>query len=340
MTPKDTLSPADLTVDQLAGQRLMVGFDGTSLNNDLKYLIDKLKIGGIVLFARNISHPSQVLDLCQSAQQFAAKAGQPPLFIAIDQEGGQVARLKKPFTEFPGNPFITNEKDAIRFASITASELKSVGINMNLAPVLDINCEDVHSIMAERSFGSDPVVVARMGDIVIRHFQKNGIPAVAKHFPGIGRTTLDSHLAQPTLSITMADLEASELVPFRSAIEAGVSGIMLSHIRYDKLDAEWPASLSTRIARDLLRDQMEYSGIVLTDDLDMGSIKGKYSMDGIMSRILAADIDQALICHKGPDIEAAFKALKKRLSQLANLRQKGIESVTRIIELKERMFAQ
>ncbi|MBW2193699.1 MAG: glycoside hydrolase family 3 protein, partial [Deltaproteobacteria bacterium] len=149
--------------EQLAGQRLMVGFDGTEFNPDLEFLIQDLKVGGIVLFKRNVSSPEQLKDLCESSQAYARSCGQPPLFISIDQEGGQVARLGEPFTRFTGNPGMKGAEDAIRFADITAKELGSVGINMNLAPVLDIAPEHGTRVMAGRAFGHDPARVSRMG---------------------------------------------------------------------------------------------------------------------------------------------------------------------------------
>jgi len=156
---------------QLAGQRLMVGFEGTVLNEDLKFLINRLKIGGIILFAINIESPDQIKDLCRSIQDYARICQQPPLFIAVDQEGGQVARLKEPFTIFPGNPHMKSEEDAVRFAEITAAEMNQIGINMNMAPVMDVSSEGSGSIMAERTFGDNPDWVSRLGVKVIEHFQ-------------------------------------------------------------------------------------------------------------------------------------------------------------------------
>jgi len=299
------------TLDQMAGQRLMVGFDGTGFNEDLKFLIEDLKVGGIILFARNIESPAQVAELCRSVQTCADRCGQPRLFIAIDQEGGLVARLKRPFTEFPGNPAMTGTDDADHFAAVTAAELKRVGINMNMAPVLDVAPRGFGSVMEGRAFGHDPTWVARMGCRVILGLQAGGVMAVAKHFPGIGRTVLDSHLALPVVDLDPADLEAVDLPPFSAAVEASVSGVMLSHILYRKIDPEWPASLSVRIAKDLLRSRMGFKGLVLTDDLDMGAVSRHFGISEIIQRIVLADIDIALICHKGPNIVQAFEDLVK-----------------------------
>ncbi|MBU4185612.1 MAG: beta-N-acetylhexosaminidase, partial [Proteobacteria bacterium] len=304
--------------------------------DDLKFLIDKIKAGGIILFSRNIVNPDQIKDLCMSVQKYAVKCGQPPLFISIDQEGGQVARLKEPFTQFPGNPSIKDEEDARHFAEINASELKNVGINMNMAPVLDVAFEGIKSIMKERSFGHDPEWVSKLGVKVIERFQRNGIMAVAKHFPGIGRTVLDSHIEMPTLDFDLNVLKSIDLLPFDGAIKNDVAGIMLSHILYNKIDNKWPASLSIKIAKDLLRDDMGFNGIVMTDDLDMGAIKRKYDIKTIIKQILSADIDIALICRKGPNIEIAYEKILKELKDSKNIKAKGKESVKRILKTKEK----
>ncbi len=298
MTP--TPSP-----EQVAGQRLMVGFDGQALTEDLKFLIRELQVGGIILFAPNIENAAQVGALCRSARECAAAAGLPPLLIAVDQEGGPVARLRPPdFTQFPGNPSIKDAAAARHFARTTAAELKSVGINMNMAPVMDVAPKQIRSIMADRVFGHDPQWVADMGTVVIREMQAAGVMAVAKHFPGIGRTDLDSHQDLPVMAADPADLEGFDLIPFAAAIAADVSGMMLSHIRYDGIDPVWPASLSPAIVRDLLRARMGYDGVVMTDDLDMGAIRKYYNVSDAVDQVLAADIDIALICHRSPDYEA------------------------------------
>ena len=322
--------------EQSAGQRLMVGFDGTELNRDLMFLINTLKVGGIILFARNLSNPDQIKQLCSSVQEYARSCGRPPLFIAIDQEGGKVARLKEPFTRFPGNPKMKGVEDAAHFARITAGELVEVGINMNLAPVLDVAPEGVKSVMADRAFGHDPMRVSKLGVAVIEHLQQGKVMAVAKHFPGIGRTTLDSHYEMPALDVDVKSMGSTDLLPFEAAIKHDVAGIMLSHIFYKKIDPEWPASLSACVARDLLRKQMGFDGIITTDDLDMGAIKKHYDIRTVICQILLAGIDIALICHKGPDIENAFEVILKSFSDSNRIREKGAKSLIRILKLKRK----
>lgn len=337
----------DKTADLLAGQRLMVGFEGTALNQELKTLIKEIKVGGIILFAGNIKSANQVKTLCQSAQEYAISSDLPPLFIAVDQEGGEVARLRKPeFTEFKGNPHIMDLNSAKEFATITAKELNAVNINMDLAPVMDFVTE-IHevgevetskapgkfrSIMANRVFPGNPENVGKLGSQVIETLQEHGIMAVAKHFPGIGRTTKDSHIELPVLDADKKLMEQSDFIPFKDAIKSNVAGIMLSHTLYSKIDSEWPASLSYNIAKTVLRDQMGYQGVVMTDDLDMKAIRCDIRTS--VKQILNAEVDLTLICHKGADIETAFHEIKTLISNDEIFYQKGVESADRIAALK------
>ncbi len=322
----------DKAVHRLAGQRLILGFDGTRFNSNLEELIERYQAGGLILFRRNIVSPDQVAQLCADAQAFAASCGQPPLFIAVDQEGGKVSRLPDPFTQFGGNPCIRTREEAQAFARITARELQHVGINMNLAPVVDVVPDHTGSIMKTRAFPGDARTVADLGAAVIQTLQSSCVMAVAKHFPGIGRTVLDSHHELPVLDAEPADLQSQDLIPFEAAVRAGVSGIMVSHILCPRLDPQWQASLSVTIARDMIRQDLGFSGLVLTDDLDMKAVH--HDMDTCMDRILAAEIDLSLICHQGPNIETAFNALVKRLETDRQARQGSQASLERIYRYK------
>ena len=324
--------------EQLAGQRLMLGFDGDRFDDRLRDIIHRFQPGGLILFKRNVAGPAALRDLSAAAQEAARSAGLPPLLISIDQEGGAVARLGPPFTVFPGNPAMADEADADWFGRVSAAELGAVGIGMNLAPVLDVAPAGTSSIMETRAFRGDSERVARMGCQVIRALQAGGVLAVAKHFPGIGRTILDSHKDLPRLSASRADLDAMELPPFRAAIQEGVAGIMLSHILYPELDPEWPASLSVSIARDLLRGELGYGGLVLTDDLDMGAIHRHFSIEAAISQILAAEIDLILICHPGPAVETAWTAIRQGIESDAGLRDGANAAVERILRAKRAVF--
>jgi beta-N-acetylhexosaminidase len=321
------------STNDLTGQRLMLGFDGQTLNAELKHLIDEYRAGGIILFKPNIESPEQLQRLCMDARNYALDQGLPDLFVAVDQEGGQVARLRKPFTQFPGNPHMKTLEDALEFARITASELSDMGINMNMAPVMDVAPPDVDSIMKDRVFKGDARRVAELGSAVIQGLQKGGVMAVAKHFPGIGRTVKDSHFFLPELDAPLSDLEQTDLVPFEAAKKVQVSGVMLSHILYPKIDPDWQASLSKTIAYDLLRRDMGYQGLVMTDDLDMKAIS--HDMDTCIHKIMTAQIDMALVCHAGPNIAEARNALIKYLETDRQLFESGQICVKRILSAKK-----
>jgi beta-N-acetylhexosaminidase len=328
------MNSENFSTEQLAGQRMMVGFDGAVMSSDIEFLIKELKAGGIILFSRNINSPEQLEELCTSIQMCAREHHQPPLFISIDQEGGPVARLPSPFAQFPGNPSMKSTDDARHFASVTAWELLMAGINMNLAPVLDVSPQNMESIMVKRTFGHDPEWVSALGVEVIRHLQKGGVMAVAKHFPGIGRTVVDSHMDLPVMNADMEDLQAFDLVPFAAAIQEGVAGVMLSHILYPEIDPDWPASLSPRIAKTLLREHMGFDGLVITDDLDMGAVKKHHDIRTMVRQILAADIDIALVCHRGPDMERVFEEVSRSITDSSEILHAATECVRRIMAFK------
>jgi beta-N-acetylhexosaminidase len=328
------MDPKYWPVEQLAGQRLMAGFEGKHLDRLLQGLIADLQLGGLILFKRNVESPRQLAGLCRAVQRYARDCGLPPLFIAIDQEGGQVARLGPPFTQFPGNPAIRNTADAERFARITAIELAWVGINMNLAPVLDAAPEGIDSIMARRAFGSNPRQVARLGQAVIAGMQAGGIMAVAKHFPGIGRTRLDSHLDLPRLDADLRSLEAYDLIPFQAAIGETVAGIMLSHILYPRLDSQWPASLSPAIAHDLLRQRMGFAGLVLTDDLEMGAIARHFGFGAAIRQVIRARVDVALICRSAEKLRRAHAIMARKIGESEKRRAAAEAAAARILAMK------
>jgi beta-N-acetylhexosaminidase len=313
----------------------MAGFRGTEMNAELTHLIGDCRVGGLILFSRNILSPRQLCSLCADMQAHAASCGLPPLFIAVDQEGGAVARLRSPFTEFAGSPFMKVAADAERFGDVTGRELKWAGINMNMAPVLDVAPAGFDSVMKDRMFGQDPAHVARMGSIMIRALQKKGVMSIAKHFPGIGRTTLDSHLDQPVLESSLESLETWDIQPFKEALSAHPSGIMFSHVRYPALDPEWPASLSPKVA-GLLRKELCYQGLAVTDDLDMGAIVKHYDRKTVIRQIASSSIDIALVCHSVDAVRAISDDLQRHMTNSEKLYALSFSSFQRVIETKQR----
>lgn len=297
---------------EIAGSRLMTGFDGVELSENLEHFIKDFKIGGVILFSRNIENPKQLATLCESIQECAAEAGLPPLFISIDQEGGAVSRLSVPFTQFPkGAPGFVTVENTVEFAEITALELNASNINMDMAPVLDVAPKGFGSFMKKRALGTTPESVAKLGLAMIKSFQDSGIIPVGKHFPGIGRTILDSHIELPVFDDTLESLREFDLVPFQAAIDAGLDAIMLSHILYSKLDNANPASISAKIVKELLREDMGFNGVVMTDDMDMGAIVENYGYAEAVTKALDATVDIILVCHESEKIGQTFDMLLK-----------------------------
>ncbi|MDI6797061.1 MAG: glycoside hydrolase family 3 N-terminal domain-containing protein [Desulfatibacillaceae bacterium] len=325
-----------LPLSQLAGQLLGIGFEGPDISPVIKGYIKEFAPGGIVLFAQNLLEPPQVKSLTGGLQKLAGEQGLLPFLLCVDQEGGVVARLKPPFTLFEGNPAITNESLAVEFGHTCGRELKEAGFTVNFAPVVDVLPLEGESIMKSRAFPGPPQAVARLGAAVVRSLQETGIMAVAKHFPGIGSTVLDSHKELPVCPADMDRLTRWDLVPFYGALSADAGGVMLSHILYPALDPVWPASLSVEVVKNLLRGEMGYDGVVFTDDLDMGAIEGRISIETCMERLLEADADMALICHQGPDIALAHKTLLELVEKSPALRQSAIISAARIMAAKHR----
>jgi beta-N-acetylhexosaminidase len=325
-----------LPLPQLAGQMLGIGFDGPEISPVIRGYIKEFAPGGIVLFAQNLKKPDQVRSLTGGLQKLAREQGLLPFALCVDQEGGVVARLKPPFIQFEGNPAITDENLAVEFGHTCGRELKEAGFNVNFAPVVDVLPPEGESIMKSRAFPGPPQAVSKLGAAVVRSLQETGIMAVAKHFPGIGSTVLDSHKELPVCPAGLEQLKSWDLVPFYGAMSADAGGVMLSHILYPAIDPVWPASLSVAIVKDLLRGDMGYDGVVFTDDLDMGAIEGRISIETCMERLLEADADMALICHQGPDIALAHHTLVKLVEKSPTLRQSAVISAARIMAAKSR----
>src|SRR5687768_7417272 len=248
-----------------AGQLAIAGFAGHSIPADLRALAREFDLGGVIFFARNVESPEQVADLSREAQSLAREL---PLWVSVDQEGGRVARLKAPFTVWP--PMRTlgrsgDEQLAARFARALATELKAVGISLDYTPVLDIHTNPANPVIGDRALAERAEDVARLGRVIIETLQDAGIAACGKHFPGHGDTSTDSHFELPLIEHPPDRLEAVEFVPFRAAIDAGVSSIMSAHILVPALDEERPATLSPAIIDGLLKKKLGFQGVVMSD---------------------------------------------------------------------------
>jgi beta-N-acetylhexosaminidase len=270
---------SNLSLEQKIGQLMLVGFDGTTLTPEFRDVLQQLYLGGAIFYDRNVASPQQIAQLNADLQAAARECGAPALFITIDQEGGIVARLRedKGFTEFPGQMAVAATGDlenARRVARALSAELLALGFNMDLTPDLDVNNNANNPIIGTRSFGSAPARVAEFGVAYIEAMQGAGIAAVGKHFPGHGDTATDSHVALSSVPHDRARLDAVELVPFRAAMRANVAGIMTAHITFPAIDPTpgLAATLSPRVLTGLLRDELRYDGLIMTDELTMGAL--------------------------------------------------------------------
>jgi len=288
-----------------AGQLVIAGFAGHTVPSDLHLLAKEFDLGGIILFARNVDSPEQVADLAREAQEMA---GELPLWVSVDQEGGRVARLRAPFTVWPPMLALGRSGDAAlaaRFAKTLAAELRAVGITLDFTPVLDLHTNPANTVIGDRAFGVLPEEVARLATVVIETLQAEGIAACGKHFPGHGDTIADSHEMLPLVEHPPDRLEAVEYVPFRAAIAAGAACIMTAHVLVPAFDEERPATLSPAIVQGQLKDALAYGGVVVTDDLEMGAIKSRYSTAEATIGALAAGCDIALLCGTAADPQVA-----------------------------------
>jgi beta-N-acetylhexosaminidase len=292
------------------GQLLIAGFNGAALPIELKSLAREFGLGGVILFARNIVEPEQVAELAFDAAHLIPDL---PPWVSVDQEGGRVARLKAPFTEWPPMATLGRSGDvalAERFARALASELKAVGITLDYAPVLDVHTNPKNPVIGDRALAESADAVGRLGAAIIRALQTQGIAACGKHFPGHGDTTADSHHELPLVEHPPDRLRAVEFVPFKSAIEADVANIMTAHVFVPSLDEQRPATLSKRVVTGILREELGFSGVILSDDLEMKAIAGQYSVPSASVMAIAAGCDGVLICSGDHDTQvAALEAL-------------------------------
>ena len=295
------------TARSILAQSMVVGLSGPAASDRELRLVGSEGLGGVILFSRNIESPAQVWELNYRLRRAAAEAERPPLFVMLDQEGGSVARLHEPFCDGPDMVDLgkAGRQDLHDHGARMGRELKAAGFNWNLAPVLDVHAV-ADGIMARRSLGPDPEKVAELGAAFIAGQQEAGCLACAKHFPGLGRTTADTHQERPRVGLSRSQLEAVEFKPFKRAAADGVAGIMICHAVFEALDPDHPASLSKTVIQDVLRQECGFNGLVLSDDLEMGALAAEMEPDQAAVQAYLAGCDLLLVCHRA---DLALKAL-------------------------------
>ncbi len=282
------------------GECTMVGFDGQAVPAEVKRLIRDFGVGQTILFRRNVDTPEQVAELVRELQSTAREARlELPMLVAVDQEGGRVARLREPWTVWPAARVLgrTGDEDLARqMGEALAAELSACGIRLDFTPVMDVDTNPANPVIGDRSYGADPELVGRLGVAVIHGLQDNGVAACAKHFPGHGDTELDSHFALPAVDHSRARLDEVELRPFRMAIEAGVGSVMTAHVIVRELDDAVPATLSPRIVQGLLRTEMKFEGVIYTDDMEMKAVSERWGYAEAAVMAMNAGCDALPIC--------------------------------------------
>jgi len=318
------------------GQLFCCGFEGTEPSDNIKQLIEEYHVGGIIYFARNVASVDQVTNLSYGLQRIAEESGNLPLWISIDQEGGMVARITEGVALMPGNMAVAaagRPESAYEAAFITGQELLAMGINLNLAPVLDVNNNALNPVIGVRSYSESPEMVAEYGVQAVRGFQAAGVTATAKHFPGHGDTDTDSHLDLPTIRHDRERIERVELVPFRCAIEAGLDAIMSSHIYFPALEPrKLPTTLSYSLLTGLLRGELGFEGVIMTDCMEMKAIKDHYGTVDAVVMAVEAGADLLLISH-------TFDLQTRAIDALYQAVQEGRISIDRIDASVRRVLA-
>ena len=331
-----TLQISEMTLEEKIGQMLLVGIDGTTLDDNAKKMIAKDKVGGIILYKDNIKDLNSLIDLINSMKKSNA-ANSVPLFMSVDQEGGKVSRMPAEFTSIPSNGAVGDKGDAAAaemMGKLLGREVLLAGFNMNFAPVLDINSNPNNPVIGDRSFGNTASKVIDLGIAEMKGIASEGIIPVVKHFPGHGDTSVDSHLELPVVKKSVDQLAKLEWLPFEAAIKEGTDAVMVAHILYPKIDPDKPASLSPIIIGEQLRGDMGYQGLVITDDLTMGAIIKNYDLATAAVDTVNAGSDILLIAHEYDNEKLVLNALLDNVKN-GKLQESRIdESVYRILALK------
>lgn len=322
------------------GQLLIGSFGGSQVPVEWRSLAREFDLGGAILFSRNVEAPEQVAEL---ALEIEALGRASPLWVSVDQEGGRVARLKEPFTRWP--PMATlgragSEALAERFARALADELTAVGITLDYAPVLDVHTNPKNPVIGDRALAGVADEVARLGRVIIRTLQGNGIAACGKHFPGHGDTAADSHVELPLVEHPPERLRAVELEPFRAAIEEGVAFIMTAHVLVPAFDEERPATLSPKVVQAILRDELKFDGVILSDDLEMKAVTARTPVPESAVEAIRAGCDGVLICSGNIDVQAAALEALVHAVETGEIPARRIDdALRRLRRAKERFLA-
>ena len=335
----------EMTQEEQIGQVLAVGFQETTPSPGIIDLIQNHHVGSIILFKRNIESAQQVRELTHSLQMIAKEAGHRyPLLISVDHENGTTRRFGQHATTFPGNMTlgaVASEQLAYDIALAAGRELKALGIIMNLAPVIDVNNNPANPVIGTRSFGEDPQLVARLGIAMVKGYQAAGIITDLKHFPGHGDTSVDSHLALPTIAHSIERLEALELVPFKLCIDAGADSVMIGHMYLPALmqDEMLPSTISYAIVTTLLREKLGFTGLIVSDCLEMRAVANTIGVEQGAVLGLKAGIDLILVSHTYERQRGSFSAIQSALQAGTLSADRVRDAAEHVLQVKARTLS-
>ena len=324
---------ANMSDADKVGQLLMIGIHGKTLNDDAKFMLNEYRVGGIILFDRNMESKDQVKSLITDINKTGKSAGLTPLFIGIDQEGGAVARMEDQLIKVPPAEELGKEpiEQAVSLAKQSGTELKDLGFNINFAPVADLG------LTYGRSFSTNPDDVVRYASAVGKAYDEAGLWYSYKHFPGIGKTDVDLHADTSVVPVSKETLLNEDTKVFVNLIKQSkpnTYAIMVSHAMYPQIDADHPSSLSKAIITDWLRKDMGYNGVVVTDDMDMGALAKHYTFGDMAVQSILAGSDILLVCHEYEHMQEAYNGLMKAVKDGRISKERLDESVKRILLMK------
>lgn len=326
-----------LTLDEKIGQLTIVGVEGTEINENTKELIQKYHVGGVIFFKENISSRNQALTLVKSLKDINGSS--IPLFLGVDEEGGRVSRMPAEYKKLPSSGTIgkkNNEEISKKIGEILGEEVSSIGFNLDFAPVLDINSNPKNPIIGDRSFGNNSELVSKLGVATMKGIQSKNIISAVKHFPGHGDTSVDSHKGLPTVSNDIKRLRSFELIPFEKAIDNGADMVMVAHILLPNIDKTYPSSLSKVVISDILRKELGFNGVIITDDMTMGAITLNYDINKAAVTSLKAGSDIVLVCHDYKKEKTVIESIKTAVKNKEITEQQIDEKVYRILKLKDK----
>lgn len=327
-----------MTLNEKIGQMILSGIYGTKYNEELKNLVQQYKIGGFIFYSDNLKSKQQTVNLINSLKK--SNQNNPlPILFGVDQEGGRISRLPGNIGTIPSSAQIGRKHDlelSFEIGQILGDQVKTFGFNLDFAQVFDINSNPNNPVIGDRSFGKTASIVSELGIQTMKGIQSENIIPVIKHFPGHGDTGVDSHLELPIVNKSYQDIKAFELIPFKNAIKQKADVVMIAHILLPKIDSKYPSSMSKNVVTNILRNDMQFNGVVMTDDMTMDAIEKHYDLAKASVKSIQAGSDIIMVAHDTNKVKAVFKAIQTAVKNGSISEERLNQSVKRIILLKQK----